>query len=90
MKIAVTTLILSVFAISSSAHAELSEYQIAVRDHRFEPAALEIPAGSKIKLIVKNHDTTPEEFESYDFNREKVIDAQGEISLFVGPLEPGE
>ena len=33
---------------------------------------------------------TPEEFDSFDLNREKVIFAQHKVVIFIGPLQPGE
>ena len=77
-------------AVPASAVANTPEFPISIKEHKFDPRLVEIPANTKVKLRVTNHDLTPEEFESYDFNREKVIDGQGEITLFVGPLEPGE
>ena len=35
------------------------------------------------------HDPTPEEFESFDFNREKIIAGGSQAVIFVGPLKPG-
>ena len=64
-------------------------FEIAIKDHKFHPAELEVPANRKIKLIVKNQDPTPEEFESYELNREKVISGNSQATIFVGPLEPG-
>jgi len=64
-------------------------FEIVIKDHKFAPATLEVPAGKKIKLIVKNQDPTPEEFESYELNREKVISGNSEAIVFVGPLDPG-
>ena len=65
-------------------------YEIAIKDHAFSPAEIRVPAGEKVKLKVHNQDATPEEFESHDLNREKVI-AGGQIAtIFVGPLEPGK
>ena len=39
--------------------------------------------------MVKNQDATPEEFESYELNREKVIPGNTQAIIFVGPLPPG-
>lgn len=64
-------------------------FTISIKDHRFDPVDLEIPAGKKIKLIVKNLDPTPEEFESYDLNREKIIAGGREGIVYIGPLDPG-
>jgi plastocyanin len=60
-----------------------------IKDHVFTPASAEVPAGKKIKLVIKNLDTTPEEFESSDLHREKLVPAGKEITLNVGPLKPG-
>jgi hypothetical protein len=69
--------------------AETPEFTLVIESHRFTPAELTVPAGQKIKLLVENRDPTPEEFESYDFNREKIVPGKGRITLFVGPLKPG-
>ncbi len=39
---------------------------------------------------MKNQDKTPEEFESGDLKREKVVKAGQEIRITVGPLKAGE
>lgn len=65
------------------------EFTLAIKDHRFNPTELIVPAGQKIRLIVENQDPTPEEFESYTLNREKVVAGGGRIVLYVGPLKPG-
>ena len=65
------------------------EAKLTIRNQRFEPAELQIPAGKKIKLIVRNEDKTAEEFESFDLNREKVIPGGTEAVVYVGPLKPG-
>lgn len=65
-------------------------FEIVIKDHKFNPATLEIPAGQKVKLLIKNQDATPEEFESHELNREKVIGGNSEGVVFVGPLDAGE
>lgn len=76
-------------AASLSTWAADGEYNLVIRDHRFEPAELRVPAGQKIKLVVHNQDSTPEEFESHELNREKVIAPGAKANIFVGPLKPG-
>lgn len=66
------------------------EFEIEIKTHLFYPSELVIPAGVKIKLIVFNRDETPEEFESYELNREKMIMGRGKAIIFIGPLAPGE
>ncbi len=67
----------------------IDSYTIEIKNHRFEPSELTVPAHTKVKLIVKNLDPTPEEFESYELNREKVILGGRSGIVFVGPLEAG-
>lgn len=62
---------------------------LSIKDHRFDPAQLDVPAGKKLKLVVKNLDATPEEFESHDLKREKVIAGKGQATITIGPLRPG-
>lgn len=65
------------------------EFRLAIRDHRFEPAELRVPARTRVKLVIHNQDATAEEFESQALNREKVIAPGARATIFVGPLEPG-
>lgn len=64
-------------------------YQLTVKDGRFSPETLEVPAGKKVKLVVKNEGPGAEEFESHDLNREKLIPAGKSADIFIGPLKPG-
>ena len=69
--------------------ADVPTFTIEIRDHLFYPAEVVIPADTKVKFVVINHDATPEEFESYELNREKVIMGGARGTIFVGPLPPG-
>jgi len=74
---------------AGSAVAQDAEARLVIRDHRFEPAEITVPAGKKVKLVIDNQDATAEEFESYELNREKVVPPKAQITIFVGPLQPG-
>lgn len=65
-------------------------FEIEIRDHLFFPSEITIPADTKVKLLIHNMDPTPEEFESYELNREKVISGNSKTVIFIGPLPPGE
>lgn len=80
--------LLAALAVSARA-ADIPTFEIAIKDHKFAPATIEVPANTKIKLVVKNQDPTPEEFESYELDREKVIQGNSQADIFIGPLEPG-
>jgi plastocyanin len=66
------------------------QYDFILQNHRFEPSEVTIPAGQRVKLHIKNMDPTAEEFESFDLHREKIVPANGEITVSVGPLKPGK
>ena len=71
------------------AQAQVPELTLVIRNHRFEPTELKVPANQRVKLIVHNQDSTPEEFESHSLNREKVIPGGAKATIFIGPLKPG-
>ena len=68
---------------------DLSTFTLIVKNHVYQPDELKVPAGTKFKLIVRNEDPTPEEFESTDFNREKIVLPNSSIIVYVGPLRAG-
>ncbi len=64
-------------------------HNIVIKDHKFDPEVVTIPAGTRVRLQVKNMDATPEEFESKQFKVEKVIAGNSEAAIMVGPLKAG-
>ena len=79
-----------VSASAASAADTGAEFTLTIRDHKFEPAELTVPAGQKVTLTIKNEDSTPEEFESKKLKREKVVTGNGSITVNIGPLKAGE
>jgi len=75
--------------LSASAACVEPEFIIEIRDHKFIPAELRIPAGKKVRIVLDNQQETPEEFESYSLNREKHIPPKSRVTLFIGPLDAG-
>lgn len=69
--------------------AEVPSFALTIKDHRFEPTTVTIPADTKVLLRVKNADVTVEEFESHALKREKLIPAGAEAVIKIGPLKPG-
>lgn len=62
---------------------------LTIRQAHFEPQNLEIPSGVRAKVIVRNQDAMPAEFESTDLSREVIVPAHGEVTVFLGPVDPG-
>jgi Cupredoxin-like domain len=69
--------------------AEQPTVTVTLRDHQFVPAEVPVPAGVKIELVMHNAQAVAAEFESTALHREKIIPAGGQVSVFVGPLDPG-
>ncbi len=82
-------LLLALAVVCLPALAKTPIFELEIRDHLFQPEEIRIPANTKIKLVVYNRDPTPEEFESYELNREKVIMGGRKANIFIGPLAPG-
>lgn len=76
-------------ALIGSVHAADAESLLIIKNHRFEPAELKLPANQRVKLVVHNQDSTPEEFDSHSLNREKVVPGGAKATIFIGPLKPG-
>ena len=79
--------LLAALGISSQALAE--EFSLTIKDHAFEPAELQVPAGQAFTLNVTNQDVSPEEFESDDLDVEKVIAGGQSAVIKVEPLDAG-
>lgn len=76
--------------IATGAFAQaVPEYKLALQNRKFEPATLKVPANTKVKVLVTNRDPVPMEFESADFNREKIVLPNSTITVFIGPLAKG-
>jgi Cupredoxin-like domain len=77
------------FSTGLACAADPPGFSLTIRDHRFTPTELEVPAGQKIELHIINADQTPAEFESAELHREKVVTGGQEIVVFIGPLRAG-
>jgi high-affinity iron transporter len=76
-------------AVAAPALADDPSFPIVLKNNQFVPSEVQIPAGVKVKLVVRNDNPTASEFESTQFHREKLVTPGQEITVFVGPLDPG-
>lgn len=72
-----------------ASYANDDVYSLIIKDHRFQPSEIIIPSNKKVKLLVDNQDSSPEEFESHSLNREKIIAGKSKVTIYIGPLAPG-
>lgn len=68
---------------------ELPTFQLSIRAGRFYPDTLEVPARTKFRLLIKNEGPGPEEFESVELRKEKVLAPGASSFLIFQPLPPG-
>src|SRR5262245_15787782 len=77
----------SVTALVLPAYADT--FTLTIKDHRFSPETLKVKANVEFDLTVINSDATAEEFESHDFQVEKMVQGGRQITVHVGALAPG-
>ncbi len=82
-------LMITVFS-NAFAKGDIVEVDLYIKDHKFNPKILELPAGKKIVIALHNQDKTIEEFESYDLKREKIVLGNSSIRIVLAPLKVGE
>jgi plastocyanin len=80
---------LLVLGAAAPALADDPSFAIALKNNQFIPSEVQIPAGVKVRLVVRNENATPSEFESHQFHREKVVPPGRQVIVLVGPLDPG-
>lgn len=83
---------LAALAISFSTIApadELPTFQLTARDGRFFPESIEVPAGKKFRISIRNEGPGPEEFESRKLRKESVIAPGITRTLVFAPMKPG-
>ena len=70
--------------------ADLPTYTVIAKDGRLFPAMLEVPAGIRFKIVIRNEGRDVIEFESRKLGREKVLTAGAQSFVVIAPLKPGE
>jgi len=90
VRVAVLAMLMGVLALSGTpGSARAQELTVTIKNHRFEPTELRVPAGKRVTIYVINEDATPEEFESISMKVEKIIPGKSKGLVRVGPLAPG-
>lgn len=73
----------------ASVPARAQEFNLVIRNHKFEPEEIRVPAGKRVSIYVSNEDATPEEFDSTALKVEKIIPGKSKGLVRIGPLDPG-
>jgi plastocyanin len=80
---------LAAFVTCAPLAAMAQEYVLTIKDHKFTPEELKVPANQRVVITVINNDSTAEEFESSVLKVEKVIAGNSRGTVRIGPLAPG-
>lgn len=75
---------------AATGHAgELPTFEVVAKNGRLSPERIEVPAGKRIKLIIRNEGPGPIEFENFALRVEKVLAPGGTSFVVTPPLRPG-
>ncbi|GAB2879101.1 cupredoxin domain-containing protein [Paraburkholderia jirisanensis] len=83
-------LAVSVACIDVAQAADLPTFKLEMNDGKLNPARIEVPAGQRIKIEVRNVGKGAAEFESVELRKEKVLAPGAESFVVIAPLSPGE
>ncbi|MDP1645828.1 MAG: cupredoxin domain-containing protein [Thiobacillus sp.] len=70
--------------------ADLLTYSVVAKEGRLIPNTLNVPAGVRFKIVVRNQGHDAIEFESLQLRKEKVLAPGAESFVVIAPLKPGE
>jgi hypothetical protein len=62
---------------------------VSLKDHRFTPAEIHVPANQSVLITLTNHDGGAEEFDSTALKVEKVVPGNETGNVRIRPLAPG-
>lgn len=80
---------LAAFLVLVPATVRAQELTLTIKDHKFTPSEIKVPANKRVILTVVNDDATPEEFDSKALKVEKVVAGKSKGIVRIGPLKPG-
>lgn len=82
-------LTLSLAPIGAALAQQPVEITLSVKNNKFDPAEIEVPADTPVRLKVKNLDPKPMEFESKALRVEKIISGNSEATFNIRGQKPG-
>ena len=81
--------LVAAFVAPGTGVAGAQEFNLVIRNNKFEPEEIRVPAGKRVSIYVTNEDAAPEEFDSTALKVEKVIPGKSKGLVRIGPLTPG-
>ncbi|WP_020410146.1 cupredoxin domain-containing protein [Hahella ganghwensis] len=83
-------LIILLAGLCGQASAALPEIELEMRDGQLIPDRLEVPARTRVKVVIRNTGQSAAEFESLRLRLEKVLGPGVTSFVVINPLKPGE
>ncbi|WP_374369157.1 cupredoxin domain-containing protein [Piscinibacter sp.] len=65
------------------------QHEVVIKAGRIAPVRIEVPAGRKLRLALRNEGPGPAEFENLDLRIEKVLAPGAASFVVIHPLRPG-
>lgn len=89
--VAASGLLLAVSLVAGAAARadDMPTFKLLMKDGRFLPETLEVPANTRFRLELKNEGPGATEFESIELKKEKVLAPGVTSNLVFFPLKPG-
>lgn len=90
MKHALLSVVFGLLLASGGASADdMPTFKLLMKDGRFFPETLEVPANTRFRLEVKNEGPGATEFESLELKKELVLAPGVTRNLVFFPMKPG-
>jgi hypothetical protein len=90
MKTAQYSVLFGLFLASTVSFAEdMQTFKLQMKEGRFYPETIEVPANTRFRLEVKNEGPGATEFESLELKKELVLAPGVTRSLVFFPMKPG-
>lgn len=96
MKLGSKAALAALLAVAATATATVARADDAVTvklemaDGKLTPARIEVPAGKRIRIEVRNAGKGAAEFESVELRKEKVLAPGADSVVVIAPQTPGE
>lgn len=85
----VSSFLAAMAASPALATAEDHTVTLTVTDGGFTPAELQAPVGARVRIEITNKSSGAIEFESFELNRERVIQVGQTVNVYVTGLDAG-
>ncbi|PMS33300.1 Cupredoxin-like domain-containing protein [Trinickia symbiotica] len=86
-----SAVIIAMASVGTAAHADdLPTFKLEMADGKLNPARIDVPAGKRIKIEIRNTGKGAVEFESVELRKEKVLAPGADSFVVIAPLDPGQ